>query len=213
VRLLTYPENKGNGYAVRFGVLNSRGRFVLFADADGATPIAELDRLEAALSKGAQVAIGSRALFSLETEVETVWYRKFMGRTFNAMVNVILLPGIADTQCGFKMFTREVARKIFSAQREERFAFDVEILFLARKLGCMIVEVPVNWHNVPGSKVNMATDSVAMFCSMLKVRIRNIFGVYPKLGKLASAALQSSTISRTSDEVEQTEIPADGGER
>ena len=123
---------------------------MLFADADGATSMTELKRLEAAISKGAQVAIGSRALFSLETEVETVWYRKLLGRFFNAIVNVILLPGIADTQCGFKLFTRDAAMKIFGAQREARFAFDVEILYLARKLGCRITEVPVNWQNVPG---------------------------------------------------------------
>ena len=177
-RLLTYAANRGKGYAVRFGVLNARGRRILFADADGATPIAEIERLQAVLDNGAQVAIGSRAMFSRDTLVQTIWYRKFIGRTFNGIVNMLLLPGIADTQCGFKLFTRTVARHIFSRQRAERFSFDVEILFLARNSGCRIVEVPINWTNIPGSKVNLMQDSVSMFVDLLRFRLRDMFGGY-----------------------------------
>jgi dolichyl-phosphate beta-glucosyltransferase len=180
-KLLTYPKNRGKGFAVRFGVINSRGARILFADADGATPIEEIARLEAALDQGAQIAIGSRALYSRDTAVSTVWYRKYIGRVFNGIVNVLLLPGIADTQCGFKMFTREVAFPIFRTQRAERFSFDAEVLFLARKGGCRIAEVPINWTNIPGSKVNLMQDSFLMFRDLLKFRLRDIFGGYDSL--------------------------------
>ena len=177
-RLLTYEANRGKGYAVRFGVFNASGKLILFADADGATPIEELSRLEHAISQGAQVAIGSRALYSRDTNVDTVWYRKYIGRIFNGIVNVLLLPGIADTQCGFKLFRREVALPIFRRQKAERFSFDAEILFLARKAGCRIAEVPINWNNVPGSKVNLVQDSMAMFRDLVKFRLRDVFGGY-----------------------------------
>ena len=181
VRFLGYPKNRGKGYAVRFGMLNSLGKIILFNDADGASPIEELSRLEAAINSGADIAIGSRAMYSRDTSVETVLYRKLIGRTFNGIVNLLLLPGIADTQCGFKLFKREIARHIFSRQKAERFSFDVEILFLARKSGCRIVEVPINWHNIPGSKVNLIKDSLDMFCDLLRFRLRDIFGGYGNL--------------------------------
>ncbi len=185
VKVLTYPENRGKGYAVRFGVMNARGRRILYNDADGATPIEEIERLEAALNSGVHIAVGSRAMFSRETQIATVWYRKIMGRVFNGFVNLILLPGIADTQCGFKMFVRKAGRAIFSQQRAERFSFDVEVLFLARKAGYKIAEVPINWTNVPGSKVSLVNDSAAMFLDLLRFRLRDFFGGYgamPELG-------------------------------
>ena len=204
VRLLTYPHNRGKGYAVRFGVLNARGKHILFTDADGSTPIEELTRLQAAMDSGAAIAIGSRALFSRETSVKTLWYRKALGRIYNAIANVILLPGIADTQCGFKMFEREVALAIFNEQREERFAFDVELLFLARKLGCQIAEVPVNWHNVPGSKVSLIRDSLAMLCSLIRIRLRNVFGAYSNL------SLEKTPVTSTANAEEMNTLPKEG---
>ncbi len=178
VRLLGYPNNRGKGFAVKFGMLNARGALMIYNDADGASPIEEMARLEAAIADGAQVAIGSRAMYSRETKVATVWYRKCMGRVFNGLVNVLLLPGIADTQCGFKMFERSVGRRIFSKQKEEGFAFDVEILFLARKYGCKIAEVPINWTNIPGSKVRLVHDSMGMFLDIVKIRLRDVLGGY-----------------------------------
>jgi dolichyl-phosphate beta-glucosyltransferase len=178
VRLLVYPGNRGKGYAVRFGIMNARGQLVLYNDADGATPIQEIERLEEALAGGVHVAIGSRAMYSRSTAVQTVWYRKYIGRVFNGIVNMLLLPGIADTQCGFKMFLRPVARYLFSRTKADRFSFDVEVLFLARKAGLKMVEVPVNWTNVPGSKINLAVDSASMFLDLLKFRLRDLFGAY-----------------------------------
>jgi len=178
VKLLTYPENRGKGYAVRFGVLNAQGKLVLYNDADGATPIEEIERLEEAIASGAQIAIGSRAMFSRETTVDTLWYRKFLGRIFNGFVNFMVLPGIADTQCGFKLFVRPAAQYLFSRQKAERFSFDVEILFLARKAGYKIAEVPINWTDVPGSKVNLVKDSIHMGFDIIKFRLRDLFGGY-----------------------------------
>lgn len=178
LKIYTLPENKGKGYAVRFGGLKARGELVLFNDADGATPIEEVEKLESALLGDFQIAIGSRAIFSESTSVSTVWYRKFLGRIFNRTINLLILPGIADTQCGFKLFTKDAAQRLFNAQKIERFAFDVELLFLARKFGYRIKEVPINWTNVEGSKVNLLTDSTKMLIDVLKLRLRYFLGAY-----------------------------------
>ena len=178
VRLISLPANRGKGYAVRIGVINAKGRLVLFDDADGSTPIGEFARLEDAIGRGADVAIGSRATQSSETKVEALWYRKAIGRCFNFIVNTLLVPGVQDTQCGFKLFRSEAAKWIFSRQRAERFSFDVEVLFLARKGKFKVSEVAVNWHNVPGSKVNLATDSIAMLVDILRFRMNDLRGLY-----------------------------------
>lgn len=176
VRLIQLPKNQGKGHAVRLGVLNSHGARILFADADGATPIAEVDRLMAALDGGADIAIGSRAIASDDTKVSTSLHRKILGRAFNRCVNVILLPNISDTQCGFKLFSRKAGLFLFRKQTSDRFSFDVELLFLAHKVGLSIAEVPINWRNVPGSKVNLALDAMMMFRDVFRFRVlhRNV---------------------------------------
>lgn len=173
VRLIRSPNNYGKGHAVRMGVLNAKGARILFADADGASPIQELDRLERALDSGHQIAIGSRALTDKDTVVSTRWYRKYLGRMFNYCVNFILLPGIADTQCGFKLFTNQVARFLFENQRSDGFSFDVEILYLAGKAEIKIAEVPINWTNIPGSKVNLILDALKMFKDIFVFKVRH----------------------------------------
>jgi dolichyl-phosphate beta-glucosyltransferase len=173
VRLIRLPRNQGKGHAVRLGVLSSRGERVLFADADGATPISELGRLNSAMTSGVDVVIGSRAKPSTDTKVSTVIHRKLLGRIFNGCVNFLILPGIADTQCGFKLFTKSAAAFLFSHQRSDRFSFDVELLFLAQRVGYQIVEVPINWTNIPGSKVNLLADALAMFRDIFKFKVRH----------------------------------------
>jgi dolichyl-phosphate beta-glucosyltransferase len=173
VKLIQLPKNYGKGHAVRVGVVNSRGSRILFADADGSTPIQELSRLQSALDAGADVAIGSRAVASTDTKVETSVHRRALGRIFNWCVNSILLPDIADTQCGFKLFTREAGLFLFKNQRADRFSFDVEILFLARRANLKIKEVAINWTNVPGSKVNLVLDALSMFRDILRFRVRH----------------------------------------
>lgn len=170
VHALACPH-MGKGSAVRLGMLNARGQFVLFMDADGATPLQEIATLAAALEAGNDVAVGSRAIQqSAEVEVRTSLHRRLIGRVFAFLVNLFAVKGIADTQCGFKMFRRQAALQIFSLQKLSGFAFDVEILFIARQLSLTIVEIPVNWAAQPGSKVNLVTDSMKMLWDISLIR-------------------------------------------
>lgn len=179
VRSIGYAQNRGKGHAVRYGVTRARGELILYLDADGATPIEEFTHLETLMDQtDADVVFGSRALFSLERSVKTVWYRKLVGRVYNGVVNLLILPGVADTQCGFKMFRRGAAREIFARQHLDGFGFDVELLFLARKLHFSAVEVPINWVNQPGSKVSVVRDSIRMFGEIISVRLRDLLGGY-----------------------------------
>lgn len=172
VRIRTLAcSHMGKGAAVRFGVLNAKGRYVLFMDADGATPLDEIPKLLEALEQGHDVAIGSRIVQNPgEVEVKTSLHRRIIGRCFAFFVNLFAFGGIADTQCGFKMFRREAAQAIFSRQKTTGFAFDVEILFIARRLSLAIAEIPVNWVAQPGSKVNVVTDSVKMLWDVWSIQ-------------------------------------------
>jgi len=170
IRVFACPH-MGKGAAVRMGMLNAHGRFVLFMDADGATPLNEVPKLLAAIEAGSDVAIGSRVAQSSEqVEIKASLHRRFIGRAFSFLVNLLAFEGIADTQCGFKMFRREAAAAIFSRQKTVGFAFDVEILFLARQLSLSVAEIPVNWMAQPGSKVNIAIDSIRMLWDISRIR-------------------------------------------
>ena len=173
VRLIRDPKNHGKGYAVRMGVLSARGERVLFMDADGSAPVSEVERLHQALNQGAHVAIGSRAVASEETEVQARLYRKMIGRVFAFLVNVLSVRGIKDTQCGFKLFPRQVAHTLFERAESNGFGFDVELLFIAQRLGFTIAEVPIDWHHVSGSKVNLIKDSLLMVIDMVRFRWRH----------------------------------------
>jgi dolichyl-phosphate beta-glucosyltransferase len=160
----------GKGAAVRTGMLDAKGHFVLFMDADGATPLSEIPKLIAGIDEGYDVAIGSRVVRREgEAEVKTPLHRLVIGRTFAFFTGLLALGGIADTQCGFKMFRREVAVAIFSRQKTVGFAFDVEILFIARRLSLSVLEIPVNWVAQPGSKVNLVTDSFRMLWDICRI--------------------------------------------
>lgn len=170
IRPLACPH-MGKGAAVRIGMLNARGESVLFMDADGATPMGEIPKLLAAIEEGHDVAIGSRVIQCPgEVEVKTPLHRKVIGRVFAFFVNLFAIGGIADTQCGFKMFRREAAQAIFSRQKTAGFAFDVELLFIARRLSLSVAEIPVNWMAQPGSKVNLVTDSLKMLWDISHIR-------------------------------------------
>jgi dolichyl-phosphate beta-glucosyltransferase len=169
IRVLSRPH-AGKGAAVRAGMLAARGHYVLFMDADGATRSTEIAKLMETLDEGYDVAVGSRVSKAREVVVRTSLARKSIGRIFAALVNLLAIRGIQDTQCGFKMFRQEVVRPIFSMQTLEGFAFDVEILFIATKRGFWLKEVPVNWEAQPGSKVNVMTDSFKMLCDIIRIR-------------------------------------------
>jgi dolichyl-phosphate beta-glucosyltransferase len=166
VRLLRMPENRGKGAAVRAGVLASRGAEVLVSDADLATPIEELPKLRARLAAGCDIAIGSRALDGSDIRVRQHPARELMGRTFNAVVRMLLIPGIRDTQCGFKLFRGPAARELFAVATVDGFAFDVEILLLARGR-YRVAEVPVVWRHVAESKVSLGRDAARMLLDVL----------------------------------------------
>jgi dolichyl-phosphate beta-glucosyltransferase len=171
VKLLRQPENRGKGAAVRRGVLASRGRFVLFMDADLSTPIEEVDKLLVYAREGADVVIGSRGLAESDIRIHQPWAREAMGRVFNMLVRRIATLGFKDTQCGFKLFTRRAADAIFSRQKLDGFAFDVELLLIARDdLGYRIREVPVVWMHAPNSKVSPVRDAQRMLRDVIKVR-------------------------------------------
>jgi dolichyl-phosphate beta-glucosyltransferase len=154
-------------------VLASRGAVVLFTDADMSTPIADAELLLAALRDGADVAIGSRAIEGRRlVEQHQPWHRELMGRIFNLMVQAILLPGLWDTQCGFKAFHGDLARELLGATESEGFEFDVEVLYRARRRGSHIREVAVHWHDVTGSRVSPLRDSARMFAALFRIRRR-----------------------------------------
>ena len=159
-------------------MLEARGEYLLFSDADLSTPIEETARFLEKMREGYGVIVGSRALRDSDIVTHQPWLRQIMGKIFNKLVRVLLVRGLKDTQCGFKMFTQEAAKIIFPLQRIERFAFDVEILFLARKLGFRIFEMPVTWKDSTLTSVSMAKDSFSMFAALLCIRLNNLRGLY-----------------------------------
>lgn len=171
-KLLEYHPNHGKGYAVRTGVLVATGDLILFCDADLATPQEETEKLLARIQNGADVAIGSRPLKESNLEVRQPFYREFLGRTFNKVVQLLAVPGIDDTQCGFKLFTRASARDIFARCKFDGFSFDVEALILARDLGYRIDEVPIRWRHQEGSKVSLVRDGLKMLRDLVRLRLR-----------------------------------------
>ena len=177
LRVISNPNNRGKGYSVQRGMQEARHDWLLCSDADLSTPIAELDRLMAAAEGGCDVAIGSRALDRSLIGARQPLYRETLGRVFN--LNVRLLTGLplADTQCGFKLFSRQAARQIAARQRLAGFGFDVEQLYLARKLGFRIAEVPVRWNNDADSSVTLLSGLRA-FADVWRVKWNDWTGRY-----------------------------------
>lgn len=179
--LTTGDRNHGKGFAVRTGMLAARGRIALFTDADLSAPIEEADKLIAALEKN-EVAFGSRAVDRSLIEVHQPRRRELAGIVFNKAVQLLTWLPFVDTQCGFKAFLREPTRIVFEQQRVERFGFDPELLFLARRHGLRAAEVPVRWSHDPRTKVRVLRDGVLMFFEVLSIRWNCLVGRYPKRG-------------------------------
>jgi len=172
VRVEALPHNRGKGRALAVGVEASRGDEILVTDADLSTPIEELDKLQAALNGGAGVAIASRALRASRVEVSQPIYRVLMGKGFNLIVQAVLLPGIWDTQCGFKLFRGDVAHRVFANLTTDGFGYDPEVLYRARKQGVKIAEVPVVWRNSAPTKVSPIKSSLDMLKHVVRLRLR-----------------------------------------
>jgi dolichyl-phosphate beta-glucosyltransferase len=180
VRLLENPGNRGKGYSVRHGLLESFGEIVMFTDADLSAPIEEAEGLFAALRDGADIAIGSRWLERTRQTIRQPLYRQFFGRCFNAVTRAIMGLPYADTQCGFKAFTRAAAQTVFQLETIERWGFDPEILFIARKRGFKVVEVPVSWAHDERTRISYLKDGIRMLQDIAIVRWNAMLGRYNK---------------------------------
>ncbi len=180
VRLLQNPSNRGKGYSVRHGILQALGEVVMFTDADLSAPIEEAERLFAAIAAGADFAIGSRWLERTRQTIRQPLYRQFFGRCFNGVTRAVMGLPFADTQCGFKAFTRAAAQTIFQLQTIERWGFDPEILFIALKRGYRIVEVPVSWAHDERTRMSYLKDGVRMLQDIAIVRWNALLGRYSK---------------------------------
>ena len=178
LRLIENPENRGKGYSVRNGILQSRGAIVMFTDADLSAPIEEAERLFAAIANGADVAIGSRWLDRSRQTLQQPLYRRFFGRCFNWLTRLVMNLPLADTQCGFKAFRREAAQTIFIRQRIERWGFDPEILYIALRLGMRVKEVAVTWGHDDRSRISYLKDGIKMLEDLIQVRFNSLAGYY-----------------------------------
>jgi len=182
VRVLTLSKNRGKGGAVKRGMFCARGKYVLMADADAATKIEDLDLLEKEIHKiereGHAIAVGSRRHLQKLAEKKRKWYRNILMWGFHILVEQLCVKGIFDTQCGFKLFTRRTAQILFFNQHVERWAFDVELLYLAQTLGFPMNEVEVNWTEVPGSKLDPFAASVQMGKDLIRIRSAYLFRIW-----------------------------------
>jgi glycosyltransferase involved in cell wall biosynthesis len=178
ILLLENPGNRGKGFSVRNGMLHARGNICLFTDADLSSPIEEAQKLLAAINAGADVAIGSRWLKAeLQTERQPL-YRQAFGRIFNMVLRIVLGMRFVDTQCGFKAFRRDAVQRIFPLQKIERWGFDPEILYLARRAGLKVAEVPVVWAHSEGTRLSPVKDGIRMFGEVLRIRWYALTGAY-----------------------------------
>ncbi|KAG9445129.1 hypothetical protein H6P81_016469 [Aristolochia fimbriata] len=193
VRVILLGKNQGKGEAIRIGMLYSRGELLLMLDADGATKITDLEKLELqigitrkelqapaatpAISDVPIVVFGSRAHLEKQALATRKWYRNFLMKGFHLVVLLTAGPGIRDTQCGFKMFTRAAARKLFTNVRLKRWCFDVELVYLCKRLGITMVEVSVNWSEIPGSKVRL-TSILHMLFELVLIRLGYGLGLW-----------------------------------
>ena len=180
LHLIQNPGNRGKGYSVRNGLLQAAGEIVMFTDADLSAPMEEAERLFAAIRNGADVAIGSRWLDRARQTIHQPLYRQFFGRCFNWITRTVMGLPFKDTQCGFKAFRRTAAQVIFRLQTIERWGFDPEILFIARKLGYEIREVPVTWGHDERSRISYLQDGLKMLEEMARIRTNSLAGRYDK---------------------------------
>jgi dolichyl-phosphate beta-glucosyltransferase len=177
LRVIKHNPNQGKGAAVKTGMLAAVGQYRLFCDSDNATPFEEIEKLWPVIDEKT-VVIGSRYMKGSQIVIEQTFLRRLLSRLGNILIQIILLPGLPDTQCGFKMFTAEAAERIFSRQTISRWGFDMEILYLARKLGYKVRQVPVNWYDRAGSKVQSSKVFLKTFSELFRIRWNSLVGKY-----------------------------------
>jgi glycosyltransferase involved in cell wall biosynthesis len=182
LRLVENPGNRGKGYSVRNGMLNAAGEVLLFSDADLSSPIEQAPKLFAAIAAGADIAIGSRWLQpELQAQRQSL-LRQFYGRSFNLALQILLGLRFKDTQCGFKAFRREIARRLFSMQTIEGWGFDAELLYVAGRMKLKVKEIPVIWSHAEGTRINPVRDGLRMMREVLMIRWNALTGRYSNLG-------------------------------
>jgi len=172
LKIISNGTNQGKGASVRTGVLQSKGEYILFSDSDLSTPIEEMESFVKHLEQGYDIVIGSRSMKNSNILIHQPFYRELMGKIFNRIVNTVVFKGIIDTQCGFKMFKRLPAIELFSSQKINGYAFDVEVLYNAIRKKYKIKELPVKWINSPASKVNPVTSSIQMLYDILRIKFK-----------------------------------------
>lgn len=179
IRLIANKVNMGKGYSVRRGILEAAGDIVLFSDADLSTPIEEYGKMLEYLSEY-DLVMASRSLPESNVVIHQPAYRETMGKMFNLLVQTLIVRGIIDTQCGFKLMKTETGREIAAYQRINRFSFDVEMILVAKRLGYRCVDVPVKWINSPASRVHAVKDSLNMLLDLFRIKLYDIAGYYKK---------------------------------
>jgi len=177
LKVLTYKSNRGKGYAVNYGVTRAKGKSIIFADADNSTPFKQIDKLLREIEEY-PIAIGSRYLSGSKIRLKQPLSRRIAARLGNLLIRVILLPRILDTQCGFKMFQAEVAKEIFARQTIWRWGFDIEILYIAKKLGCAVKEVPVEWYNDTATKIQSPLVFLSTLSELFRIKLNSLQGKY-----------------------------------
>lgn len=177
-RVVAYTENRGKGYATKVGLRECRGEFILISDADGSTPISDVEKMWPKLEAGCDIVIGSRAMKESDIEVRQPLYRQTMGRIYNVILRLLGLTSFKDTQCGFKIIRKSIVEAVTSRMTSDGFGADCEMLFIAAKLGYKVDEVPVRWLNSLDSKVHPIWDSAEMLWEAILVRVKSLMGVY-----------------------------------
>lgn len=180
LNLLRAERNGGKGSAVRLGVFAARGKRILFTDADNSTPIEEISKLMTKLDEGYELAIGSRAALGAQ-EAKRTAIRRIVSAGLRSMVRTLFRIGVRDTQCGFKLFSAMAAQRLCQAQTIDGFSFDLELIYLAAKAGYRIAEVPVNWIDAPGSKVQVSREMRRFLKDLIKIKINDLRGSYARI--------------------------------
>ena len=177
-QLIQLNKNRGKGHALRKGTLAVKSEIYLFTDADFSTPMSEFHKLSSYIVKGYDIAIGSRALADSKIMIPAKWYRRFMGRVFRLLVQTTCLGDLKDTQCGFKCFRRKALLPILLIMKVDRFCFDVEFLFIAKKWGLKVKEVPMSWDDSSTTTVNPLLSPLEILADLIKVHVGAFLGIY-----------------------------------
>lgn len=196
LRYLKVPYNQGKGAVVKRAVLDARGKFLLFTDADNATPIEEIEKL-LPYTKDFQIIFGSRHCPGAKVYISQAWHRILLSRLSNILIRILAVPGVYDTQCGFKLFERNAGKNVFANVTLDRFGFDFEALMIAKRLGYKMKEVGINWYNDEESKVRTGREAIRTLRDLFKIKWRMIRGVYNSVGYVHQAPLPRNTEEET----------------